>query len=195
MPLNPVRPIGWRLRDLGGGGHGDCFLRAVAEGLASQESPPGGADRTARYHAGAVWRANSVGHVRRHMEDYRKRLFRTEANFEKWLSKAAEAQTWAEGKLVQACAEKRGAPIVMWAWSRERSFWEKFIVADRFRHVYATCAKHRRPICAVLREKHYVVLQPPEGAEIPNAWLRECVVVIDLSDESSLHCPSLNPKP
>ena len=75
MLLKPVRPIGWRLRDLGGGGHGDCFLRAVAEGLASQESPPAVLTEQQGIMRGAVWRANSVGHVRRHMEDYRKSFF------------------------------------------------------------------------------------------------------------------------
>ena len=180
-PTDPseAQRSGWRIRDLGG--NGDCLFRAVAECLAHQESPSKALrEAEAAVARGAMLRSESVAHARKHADRFAQ-LFASRDLYEAWLAKAPCQNTWAEGKLLQALCERLGAPIVVWSWANSRSAWERFTVAGKFSKGVAICAKHRKPITVTLRDKHYAALKPPEGEDVPAAWLRECVgVVIDL---------------
>ena len=73
--------------------------------------------------------------------------------------------TSAEGKLIQACSEKIGIPIIIWSWSHEEAAWQRATIAG---------TRHRKPVTLLLRDRHYCVLKPPEGVDLPSSWLREC---------------------
>ena len=148
--------------------------------MAHQEDPAKALREAEAVARGALLRAESVAHARKHADRFAK-LFPSREAYEAWLGKAPSNTTWAEGKLVQACSERLGAPIIVWSWSNERSAWERFTVAGKFSRGVAACAKNRRPISVILRDQHYAALKPPEKQDVPAAWLRECVgVVIDL---------------
>ena len=148
--------------------------------MAHQEDPAKALRDAEPVARGALLRAESVAHARKHADRFAK-LFPSREAYDAWLGKAPSNTTWAEGKLVQACSERLGAPIIVWSWSNERSAWERFTVAGKFSRGVAACAKNRKPISVILRDKHYAALKPPEKQDVPAAWLRECVgVVIDL---------------
>ena len=76
--------------------------------------------------------------------------------------------------MIQACAQKIGAPIRIWKWCNDRSCWQRVTLAGKFSKGFAMCAKNRKPITLLLRQKHYCVLKPPDGVDVPSSWLREC---------------------
>ncbi|CAE7194102.1 Pol [Symbiodinium sp. CCMP2592] len=186
-PSPPIDPAeaqkqGWHMRDLGG--CGDCFFRAAAEALAQYAQPDKPLREAEAIAQGALLRTETVAHIRKHASKFQA-LFSTREEFDHWLEKAPLQQTWAEGKLIQACAERTGAPVIIWAWSNERSSWERFTISGRFSDGMATCASNRKPMVLILRDKHYCVLKPPKEHSVPQGWLRETVgVVIDLSGAS-----------
>ena len=180
-PVDPTEAVRhhWHPRDLGG--IGDCFFRAVADGLEAQlPDQPKLSERDA-ITRGALLRTQAVQHARKHSDRF-EGLFEAKQDFESWLRQAAHQETWAEGKLIQATAERQGIPIVVWSWNQPRSSWERYVVAGRFSKGFATCARNKSPVVVTLRDQHYCVLRPPPGQTVPTAWLKETVgVVVDLT--------------
>ena len=130
--------------------------------------------------AGAWIRSRAVEHVKKHKSRFRE-LFDSSQAYEAFLTKSAQPTTWIEGTMMQAVCERTGRPVIVWALRDQ--VWTRLVVAGKFdTNGFACAGKGLNPIMVVLRDKHYQVLQCPQGQTIPNSWWKETPsVVIDLS--------------
>jgi hypothetical protein len=174
-PLDPqeaVEHFNWKMIDFGG--NGDCFYRCVSY-FVEKKAPvkhDGAPDPEKAKAAGAWTRSRAVEHVKKHKTRIRQ-LFDSDRSFEAFLNKSMQATSWIEGTMMQAVSERQFRD----------SIWTGLIVAGKFdTNGYACAGKDLTPIVVVLRDKHYQVLQCPQGKQIPNSWWKETPsVVIDLS--------------
>lgn len=174
-PLDPqeaVEHFNWKMIDFGG--NGDCFYRCVSY-FVEKKAPvkhDGAPDPEKAKAAGAWTRSRAVEHAKRHKTRIRQ-LFDSDRSFEAFLNKSMQPTSWIEGRMMQAVSERQFRDGI----------WTRLIVAGKFdTNGYACAGKGLTPIVVVLRDKHYQVLQCPQGKQIPNSWWKETPsVVIDLS--------------
>ena len=170
---------GWRHWNQGG--DGDCFFRAasVFTGKSFETQP----DPIRSRYDGAWLRTDAVQHAKKRQQKFTS-LCDDKDSYNRWITAAADAQTWVDGRLLQAVTEKTGRPVVVWAW--KDNCWTRMVLASRFSGGYACINKNLPPICVVLVNKHYEALVPPVGGAIPTSWLRETASnVIDLTGGGS----------
>lgn len=113
-------------------------------------------------------------HIKKHEKRY-KELSDSASSFETWLKPAGRAGRWADGRVIQAAAERIGQPIVIWEEKVENqtTLWTRFVVAGKFAHGFACGGRDLNPVCLVLKDQHYQALVPPPGSAVPQRWLRE----------------------
>lgn len=138
-------------------------------------------------------RAQTCQHIRKHTARFQQ-LFDNYSEYKAWLTKSGSQTTWAEGKVIQACAEKLCRPIVVWEKKTDSEgivTYNRFVLAPRFSRGFA-CGSEGKVVCLILCDKHFTALLPPADSAFPPSWLRETPdVVIQLdggtSSERALH--------
>jgi hypothetical protein len=110
---------------------------------------------------GAVLRSQALGHIRKHMDRYRPSLMKDESTspespapsesdiqtkVDEYLCKAAEATTWIDGVLRQACSEKLGVPLIIW-WKSQHEVWKTHVLAFDSQRILPKLLKVKSQLC------------------------------------------------
>ncbi|CAE7235838.1 ATL39, partial [Symbiodinium sp. CCMP2456] len=176
--LQEALDAGWQPIDAGG--DGDCGYSAIADALHRQKHAHSLSPDECR--AEAAWlRTIMVSHIEKHHDRFESVLVKDKnaapedptpyMSIKSWISEAAKPGTWIDGLALQAIAEKKGVPLVIF--KRDAETIKRFTLAPKFKQGMAMVAKHAYPVCLILENSHYTYLQPPVGAVFPQAWLRE----------------------
>ena len=165
---------GWKQLDYGG--CGDCLFRAVGAFLEKTEGVETVSVEKATAR-GALLRTTCVQHIRKHearfKEIWHPKLDGTgPQTYEDWVKVMAKQETYANGAMLQALAERLGSALVVW--SKRNESWERFCVAARFGSNGLACrADQGHNVALLLSGQHYTLLQKPENEIFPSFWLSE----------------------
>ena len=144
--LKEAMDAGWQLVDAGG--EGDCGYRAIADALHRQKHAHNLSHDECR--AEAAWlRTLMVSHIEKHHDRFESVLVKDKntapeeptpyMGLKSWISEAAKPGTWIDGLALQAIAEKKGVPLVIF--KRDAETIKRFTLAPKFRQGMALVAK------------------------------------------------------
>ena len=191
-PGDAIEQFEWRKWDQGG--NGDCFFRAASV-FSSESKMTTQPKQSDSQHDGSWLRAQCCHHLDKHASRYSE-LFANKTDWQAWRQAAATQTQYADGKMLQAVAEKIGQPIVVWCEDNANgtTTYTRYVIAARFSRGFACCGRGKSPICVLLKNRHYVALVPPPGAQVPESWLRETPNrIVDL--EGGVKATEVNPSP
>ena len=192
-PMTDALSSGWKIRDLGG--DGDCGFRSLSGAMHHAKGTPFPDDVAVDQARckGATIRTQCLSHIRKHVDRYAAFLqpdvdggdMDTE-DLEMYLGSMAHPRAWIDGIMIQAAAEKYGQVVVIWHKSKPQmdaaglvtqANWQRTTLApDWAKDGMPKMAKDKSPIVLRLENEHYTYMVPPEGSEVPLAWLRETSV-------------------
>ena len=148
--LKEAMDLGWTLVDLGG--VRDCGYRALANAFHTQNNPQD-LNQTQAQQDAAWLRTTMICHVEKHSERLQTVLVKDknvspeaptpQSCIKAWVAEASKATTWIDGLALQAIAEKKGSPIVIF--KRDGDTTKRFTIAPKFKHGYAMAARNSKP--------------------------------------------------
>ena len=112
-----------------------------------------------------------IAHVEKHLERFEAVLVKDKdvapedpapyMSIKSWISEAAKPGTWIDGLALQAVAEKKGVPLIVF--KRDAEAVRRFTVAPRFKNGMALVARRVSPVCLVLER---AVSQPSAESQV-----------------------------